>query len=450
MDSLELKSPFDEIRRTEADGSQWWNSRDLARTLGYLKYWNFEHLVEKVAVFLQQQKGLKPQDHMIPFKEMRQTGNGAVREVESLKLSRVACMAIVSNADKKKPMVQLAKEYFGEALTPSELSVGMESNVLMYRSSRGKVQVAVVFNNETFWLSQQRMASLFGVDVSTINYHLKQLEQSGEVHMSESIRKIPIASETWSSDEALVYNLDVVIAVGYRVNSYEATQFRIWASGVLKEFLVKGFVLDDERLKGKSVFGIDYFDELLERIREIRASERRYYQKITDIYAECSIDYDRGSETTKLFYKTVQNMMHWAVTHHTAAEIVYDRADNEKPHMGLTTWKAAPDGRVVRSDVTVAKNYLSENEVERLNLLSGSFLDFAEMQAQRHILMTQDDWSEQLRKFLGLHELEVLCDAGKVTHEQAERKAYEEYDKFRIIQDRTVLSDFDKEIKELF
>ena len=243
--------------------------------------------------------------------------------------------------------------------------------------------------------------------------------------------------------------MDAIIAVGYRVNSYEATQFRIWARGVLKEYIIKGFVMDDERLKGKNPFGADYFEELLERIREIRTSERRYYQKITDIYAECSIDYDKDSETTRTFYKTVQNMMHYAVTHQTAAEIVYDRANAEKPHMGLMTWKNAPDGRVVKSDVTIAKNYLSEQEVDELNLLTTAFLDIAERRARRHVLTTMAEWKQVLEQYLKATDADVLPDAGSVSHEEAEAKAFGEYEKFRRIQDKTLLSDFDKFIEGL-
>ena len=325
----------------------------------------------------------------------------------------------------------------------------MEGNVLIYRSSTGKVNVSVLFNQDTFWLSQQRMAELFGTAVSTINYHLKQIDESGEVHLSDAIRKIRIPSEQWDEQGVTLYNLDAVIAVGYRVNSYEATQFRIWATKVLKEFIVKGFVLDDERLKGKTVFGEDYFEELLDRIREIRTSERRYYQKITDIYAECSYDYDKNSETTRLFYKTVQNMMHYAVTHQTAAEIVYDRANAEKPYMGLTTWKNAPDGRIRKSDVTIAKNYLSEKEVRSLELLSTAFVDIAELRAERQQLMSMKDWKEQLVKFLSINDHDILPDAGRISHEQAEEKALGEYEKYRVIQDQTFLSDFDKLLDEL-
>ncbi len=325
----------------------------------------------------------------------------------------------------------------------------MEGNVLIYRSSTGKVNVSVLFNQDTFWLSQQRMAELFGTAVSTINYHLKQIDESGEVHLSDAIRKIRIPSEQWDEQGVTLYNLDAVIAVGYRVNSYEATQFRIWATKVLKEFIVKGFVLDDERLKGKTVFGEDYFEELLDRIREIRTSERRYYQKITDIYAECSYDYDKNSETTRLFYKTVQNMMHYAVTRQTAAEIVYDRANAEKPYMGLTTWKNAPEGRIRKSDVTIAKNYLSEKEVRSLELLSTAFVDIAELRAERQQLMSMKDWKEQLVKFLSINDHDILPDAGRISHEQAEEKALGEYEKYRVIQDRTFLSDFDRLLDEL-
>ena len=267
--------------------------------------------------------------------------------------------------------------------------------------------------------------------------------------LSTAIKKILIPSDNCDDTGTILYNLDAIIAVGYRVNSYEATQFRIWARGVLKEYIIKGFVMDDERLKGKNPFGADYFEELLERIREIRTSGRRYYQKITDIYAECSSDYDPKSEITLTFYKTVQNMMHYAVTHQTAAEIVFDRADAEKPHMGLMTWKNAPDGRVVKSDVTIAKNYLSEQEVNSLNLLTTAFLDMAEDRASRHILMKMADWKTLLERYLQISEYDILPDAGRITHEEAEEKALDEYERFRKIQDKTLMSDFDKFIEGL-
>ena len=449
MEAEEMKSPFEEIKITDESGSEWWNSRQLAKVMGYTKYWNFERLIDKVAHALQVERGLTRNNHFREIEEMARLGNGTSRRVTSLLLSHTACMGIACNADQRKPMVKTAREYFQGTLTGNELAKGMEGNVLIYRSSTGKVNVSVLFNQDTFWLSQQRMAELFGTAVSTINYHLKQIDESGEVHLSDAIRKIRIPPEQWEEQGVTLYNLDVVIAVGYRVNSYEATQFRIWSAKVLKEYIVKGFALDDERLKGKTIFGQDYFEELLDRIREIRTSERRYYQKITDIYAECSYDYDKDSDTTRSFYKTVQNMMHYAVTHQTAAEIVYDRANADKPYMGLTTWKNAPGGRIRKSDVTIAKNYLSEQEVHSLELLSTAFVDMAELRAERHQLMSMNDWKELLYKFLSFNDRDILPDAGRVSHDQAEEKALGEYEKYRLIQDRTFLSDFDKLLNDI-
>jgi hypothetical protein len=445
----EIQSPFDSIKEVDADGREWWNSRKLARLMGYMKYWNYERLMDKVAVFLQQEKGLDLKDHMIEIDEMVQLNNGGYRQVKSIKLSRTACMAIAMNADQKKPIVKAAREYFMGKMDSKELASSFEGNVLIYRSSTGNVNVNVLFSQEDFWLSQKRMSELFDVTVPDIIYHLNQINDSGEVQLSTAIKKILVPSDNCDSAGTILYNLDVIIAVGYRVNSYEATQFRIWARNVLKEYIIKGFVMDDERLKGKNPLGADYFDELLDRIREIRTSERRYYQKITDIYAECSSDYDPKSEITKTFYKTVQNMMHYAVTHQTAAEIVYDRADAEKPHMGLLSWKNAPDGRVVKSDVIIAKNYLSEKEVDELNLLTTAFLDMAEDRARRHMVMKMADWRQLLERYLQISDRDILPDAGSVSHEEAEAKALGEYEKFRKIQDRTLLSDFDKFLESL-
>ena len=444
----EFQSPFEQLREVDVEGKEWWNSRKLARVMGYGKYWNFERVMAKAQAWVTQ-KGYHLGEHFVEFTEMAELGNGGVREVISIKLSRAACMVIAMNADQKKDMVKVAQEYFSATMTNDVAVRSMESTILLYKGARGKAQVQVIFDTNTFWLSQQRMAELFGVTVPTINYHLGQIEQSGEIHLSDAIRKILIPSDKCSG-EVMMYNLDVVIAVGYRVNSYEATQFRIWSTQILKEYLTKGFVLDDERLKGKNVFGADYFDDLLDRIREIRLSERRYYQKITDIYSECSADYDKDSETTKQFFKTVQNMMHYAVTKQTAAEIIYDRADAERPHMGLTTWKNAPDGRVIKSDVTIAKNYMSEQEVESLNLLSNAFIDMAELRARDHVLMTMADWKNVLARYMELNDKALLPDAGRVTHEQAEEKALTEYEKFRVVQDREMMSDFDRQLKMFF
>jgi len=445
----EMLSPFESIKETDAEGREWWNSRKLARLLGYLKYWNFERLMDKVATFLQQEKGLDLKEHMVEIEEMAQLNNGGWRQVKSIKLSRTACLAIAMNADKKKPIVNAARGYFSSNLTSSELATSLQGNMLIYHSSTGKVNVSVLFSQDTFWLSQKRMSELFAVTIQDISYHLIQINDSGELQLSTAIKKFLNPTDNCEAPGSILYNLDAIIAVGYRVNSYEATQFRIWAREVLKEYIIKGFVMDDERLKGKNPFGADYFEELLDRIREIRTSERRYYQKITDIYAECSSDYDPKSDITKTFYKTVQNMMHYAVTHQTAAEIIFDRADAEKPHMGLMTWKNAPDGRVVKSDVTVAKNYLSENEINRLNLLTTAFIDMAEDRAQQHILMSMADWRDLLEGYLKLSKRDILQDSGSVTHEKAEAKALGEYEKFWRIQDKTLLSDFDKFIEEL-
>ncbi|MBO4561196.1 MAG: virulence RhuM family protein [Bacteroidaceae bacterium] len=445
----EMQSPFETIKEVDDHGREWWNSRKLAKLLGYQKYWNFERLMDKVASFLQQDKGINLAEHMVEIEEMAQLNNRGWRQVKSIKLSKTACIAITSNADQKKPIVKTAKEYFTSNLGATEIATSIEGNVLIYRSSTGKVNVNVLFSNDTFWLSQKRMSELFNVTVQDISYHLIQINDTGELQLSASIKKIFNPSDNCEDSGTILYNLDAIIAVGYRVNSYEATQFRIWAREVLKEYIIKGFVMDDERLKGQAPFGADYFEELLERIREIRTSERRYYQKITDIYAECSIDYDVNSEITKTFYKTVQNMMHYAITHQTAAEIIYNRANAEKPHMGLMTWKNAPDGRVIKSDVTIAKNYLSEKEVDSLNLLTIIFLDVAEDRANRHIIMKMADWKRLLEQQLKITDRDILPDSGTISHEEAEAKALIEYEKFRRIQDKTMLSDFDKFIEDL-
>lgn len=417
--------------------------------MGYSTYQKFSRVISK-AIEVAKSKGMDVNDHFNQTVEMVRLGSGTFRKVENLHLSRMACMIVAENADSKKPQVQMAREYFSQQVTATELlENSLSSNILLYKTKQGEARIEVIFNNETFWMSQKRMAELYGVEINTINYHLKEVFRNGELQETEVIRKIRITANDGKDYNTNMYNLDAIIAVGYRVNSYQATQFRIWATGVLKEMIIKGFVLDDERLKQGRHFGKDYFDDLLERIREIRTSERRYYQKITDIYAECSTDYDPKSEITKLFFKMVQNMMHWAVTHKTAAEIIYTRADAEMPHMGLTTWKNAPDGRVQKSDTIVAKNYLSDKEVSQLERLSTAFLDVAEMRAQRHLLTTMEDWKKRLDSFLSLNDYEILQHAGSISAEEAQTKAYSEYDKYRLIQDREYLSDFDKEIKKL-
>ena len=296
------------------------------------------------------------------------------------------------------------------------------------------------------------MAELFGVESNTVTYHLKEIFKSEELDEKTTTRKIRVVQKEGNRDitrEIDFYNLDAVIAVGYRVNSVQATRFRIWATKTLKEFIIKGFVLDDDRLKQGKRFGVDYFTELLERIREIRASERRFYQKLTDIYAQCSLDYDPKSELTQAFYKTVQNKLEWAITGKTAAELIAERANAEKPFMGLTTWKQAPDGKILKNDVVIAKNYLIEKEIKELNRVVTMYLDYAENQAERQKAMYMKDWIEKLDAFLKFNDYEVLTDAGKVTAEVAKALALKEYEKFRVIQDQFFVSDFDIEIKKL-
>lgn len=395
----EMRPTFDAIRRTDENNKEYWSSRDLCNAMGYSTNWKFQNVINK-AIAVANQKGMKIDDHFNQTVDMVKLGSGAYRKVNIFRLSRMACMIIAENADGKKPLVQQAREYFSQSVSTTELiQNSLESNILLYKTAQGETRIEVIFNNETFWMSQKRMADLFGVDRATIAYHLSQIYESGELTKEATCRKIQqvqLEGERDVERTPLFYNLDTIIAVGYRVNSYQATQFRIWATSVLKEFIIKGYVLDDERLKQGRHFGKDYFDDLLERIREIRTSERRYYQKITDVYAECSADYDAKSESTKLFFKMVQNMMHLAVTHHTAAEIVFNRADAEQPHMGLTTWEKAPNGRVQKSDTIVAKNYLSDTELKQLNGITTSFLDFAETRAQRHIITTMEDWRKRL------------------------------------------------------
>jgi len=324
--------------------------------------------------------------------------------------------------------------------------------ILLYTAPEGKTHIEVFFEDETFWLSQKKMAELFGVDVRTINEHLQNIFKTNELEKAPTIRNFRIVQQEGTrsvSREVDFYNLDAIIAVGYRVNSIEATRFRIWSTKTLREFIIKGFVLDDERLKQGKQFGKDYFDELLERIREIRASERRFYQKITDIYAQCSMDYDPKANTTHTFYKTVQNKLHWAITGHTAAELIAERANATHPNMGLTTWKHAPKGKILKTDITIAKNYLSEKELGELNRIVSMYLDYAENQAKRQIPMTMADWATRLDAFLQFNEYTILKDAGRVTTDIAKKLAEEQFEQFRVSQDRDYLSDFDDQVKQL-
>jgi hypothetical protein len=327
-----------------------------------------------------------------------------------------------------------------------------EQSILFYTTPEGKVNLQVVHQNESLWLSQKQMSALFGVDRSVVNKHLKSIFESEELDPYATcaiIAQVQNEGDRSVSRQIEFYNLDAIIAVGYRVNSRQATQFRIWATQVLKNFIVKGFVLDDERLKQGQAWGKDYFTELLERIREIRASERRFYQQITDIYQQCSIDYDAKSEVTQTFFATVQNKLHWAIHGHTAPELIVKRADASAPNMGLTTWKNAPDGKILSQDVKVAKNYLTESELKGLNRIVTMYLDFAELQAERQIPMKMQDWIGKLEAFLSFNEYDILKNAGGVQAKVAHELALGEYQKFRVLQDQSFESDFDKVVKRL-
>ena len=308
------------------------------------------------------------------------------------------------------------------------------------------------YEDENIWLTQKMMAALYDVDVRTVNDHIKKVYADSELEERATVRKFRIVQAEGSRQverEVNHYNLQMIIAVGFKVNNERAVQFRKWANGIVKNYTIKGWVMDEERLKsGGSVLTEKYFDRLLEQIREIRLSERRFYQKITDIYAT-SLDYDRTAESTKQFFAKVQNKMHYAVHGHTAAELIYARADADKPHMGLTTWSAAPEGKIVRSDVSIAKNYLSEQETLSLERIVSAYLDLAEDRAERHIPMTMEDWSRRLDLFLMADDREVLQDAGKITAEIAKAKAEMEFEKYRIVQDRLFMSDYDRYLQEL-
>lgn len=320
-------------------------------------------------------------------------------------------------------------------------------NFILYTAADGEVKLGVFVSDETLWLSQKNMAELFDVSVSTINEHLKNIFTTKELNKESVIRNFRITASDGKNYATNFYNLDAIIAVGYRVNSRRATQFRIWATNVLKEFIIKGFVLDDERLKqGERTFKEDFFKELLERVRSIRASERRIYQQITDIFAECSIDYDPKSKTTKEFFATVQNRFHYAITGQTAAEIIYQKANSQEPFMGLSTWKNAPEGRILASDVTIAKNYLSEKEIKKLERAISGFFDYIENIIENRQTFTMIEFAESVNKFLDFNEYKILQGNGTVSKTVAEEKAlgeYQEYNRFQLIE-----SDFDKSVKK--
>ncbi len=323
---------------------------------------------------------------------------------------------------------------------------------LTYIASSGEVGIEIRYEDENIWLTQKMLASLYAVEANTINYHIKKIYDDKELNEDSTIRKFRIVQKEGNRNverEVIHYNLQMIIAIGFKVDNEKAIQFRKWANTIIKEFTIKGYAMDDERLKNTgSILTQKYFDQLLERIREIRLSERRFYQKITDIYST-SIDYDKNSKRTIEFFKIIQNKMHYAITGNTAAEIIYNRADADKEHMGLKTWDAAPDGKIIKSDVIIAKNYLNEEEITSLRRIVSAYLDLAEDRANRHIPMTMEDWFKRLDEFLKLTDREILQNAGKISHQIAVNKAESEFEKYRIIQDQIYLSDFDKYIERL-
>ena len=321
---------------------------------------------------------------------------------------------------------------------------------MLYTAPDGKVKVEIFLHNETIWLTQEKIALLFGVQRPAVTKHLKNIFASGELIESSVSSILEHTAEDGKSYQTKFYNLDAIISVGYRVNSTQATNFRIWATERLKEYIIKGFTMDDERLKNPyNIFGQDYFEEQLARIRDIRSSERRFYQKITDIYSQCSADYAKNSEETKLFFATVQNKLHWAISKQTAAEIIYSRADSEKQNMGLSTWKNAPGGPIRKPDVAIAKNYLNEHELNALNRIVTMYLDYAEMQANNRKIMYMKDWIIKLDAFLQFNEKDILDNPGKVSAEVAKAFAENEFEKYRTVQDKLYESDFDKAIKRI-
>lgn len=329
-----------------------------------------------------------------------------------------------------------------------------QMEMVLYRTEDDNVTVSALVKDESMWLTQKAMAELFGVDKSGISRHLSKIFETGELNESLVVAKIATpnphgkTADNTQYSPTNYYNLDAIISVGYRVNSIQATQFRIWATNILKEYMIKGFVMDDERLKlGKTTFGKDYFRELLERVRSIRASERRIWQQITDIFAECSIDYDKNSDITDRFYATVQNKFHYAITGETAAEIVYNHADHTKENMGLTTWRNAPDGRILKSDTPIAKNYLEERQIRQLERAVTGYFDYIEDLIERENVFTMEEFSKSVNEFLEFRRYDILKDNGHISRKKAMEKAYQEYDIFNKTQ--PIESDFDRAVKEL-
>ena len=323
--------------------------------------------------------------------------------------------------------------------------IGNEKNILFYNDEDGNTQVEVLLENEDVWLNTEALSTLFNIDRSGIVRHINNIYKDEELSEDSTCAKIAHVGKTYNTK---YYNLDMIISIGFRVNSKKAIKFRTWANKIIKDYMVQGFALNDDRFMKAKKSDQEYFKRLLERIKLIRTSERMFYQKITDIFAECSIDYDKNSETAITFYKTIQNKFHFAITGQTAAEIVYNRVDSKKENMGLTTWENSPDGKILKSDVIIAKNYLEEKEIKNLNNLVNLFLDIAENNAERNITMYMEDWKSEVENALKVFHYEVLEGKGKISHEMAKDKAFSEYEKYKVIQDKNFVSDFDKLVIE--
>ena len=439
---------FDKIRHTDESGNEYWMARELASAIGYKDFRNFKGLIEK-AQKLCIENNAKTDGHFVEATEMVEVGSGANRSVPSYRLTRYACLLIAMCANAKKSQALTALQYFSGK---QEISKGVElytdTDIVFFSDLEGNLRVQLFFDGETVWTTQKRIAEIFQVDVRTVSYHIGQIFETGELNKYSVVQKDWITADDGKPYETMLYNLDVIIAVGYRVNSYKATRFRQWATNTLSQYVKNGYVLDSDRfIHGNQLTDIK-FEQLLERIREIRASERMAYQKITDIYAT-ACDYQRDAMETREFYAKVQNKLHWAITGQTAAEIIYYNVDATKLHMGLTTWAQAPDGKIMKSDVAIAKNYLSEEHMRELNRMVEAYINLAETRAKNHRPTSMQQWAEFLDSFLTLASYPILMDKGKISALQAKLKAYEEYDKYRVVQDRMYLSDFDKEVKRI-
>lgn len=457
MDNIEEQqnSIFEQIKRIDENGVEYWSARDLSKALDYAEYRNFKKVISK-AKQICEKSNESIQYHIVEFNDMVEIGSGAKRMLDSIKLSRYACYLIALKMDNSKTRKEEAQIYFEHkpVLIPENndkirvLTLEDETtNFLLYTTPNGDIKVEAILSNETIWLSQDHMATIFDVQKPAISKHLKNIFEDGELQEDRCISILETHLPDGRVYNVKYYNLDAIISVGYRVNSSRATQFRIWATNTLKEYIIKGFVMDDDRLKNGRYFGKDYFEELLERVRSIRASERRIYQKITDIFAECSSDYDPKSEIAHQFYAEVQNKFHYAITGYTAPEIIHMNANADKEFMGLTTWKNAPKGRVLLSDVTVAKNYLKQDEIQHLERIISSYFDYIELQIKRRNSFTMDDFSKSVIKFLEFNDFDILPDKGHISKKQADNKAKKEYESFNKRQQ--IESDFDRIIKRI-